>query len=127
MKDFSKERNVGTVSFTLKASFQEAGELAHQPVLVQIETLIRLAIEQRIYWGEAGNEARVPEDSVLRRFVFRDHEPHPDFAISGGAEIGRDPTQDRVVFAFQATGNPVLIGALSELARRTGNIETVPW
>jgi hypothetical protein len=127
MKDFSKERRVGPVSFTLKVSFQEAGELAHQPVLDRIETLIRLAIEQRIYWGEAGNEEKVPDDSVLRRFVFRDHAPNPDFAISGGAETGRDLTQDRVVFVFQATGDPVLIGALSELARSTGSIETVPW
>ena len=118
---------MGPVSFTLKVSFQEAGELAHQPVLDQIETLIRLAIEQRIYWGEAGDEEKVPDDSVLRRFVFRDQEPHPDFAIRGGAEIGRDSTQDRVVFSFQATGDPVLIAALSELARNTGNIETSPW
>jgi hypothetical protein len=88
---------------------------------------VRLAVEQRIYWGEAGNEERVPDDSVLRRFVFRDQKPHPDFAIISGAETGRDSSQDQVVFTFQATGDRVLMQALSELAERTGSIETMPW
>jgi hypothetical protein len=118
---------VGAISFTLKASFQEAGELAHYPISERIEMLVRLAVEQRIYWGEAGDEEKVPEDSVLRRFVFRDQKPHPDFAIIGGAEAWRDPSQGRVVFAFLAMGDEILLQALSELAERTGCIETVPW
>jgi hypothetical protein len=116
---------VGAFTFTLKASLQEAGELAHQPITERIETLVRLAVEQRIYWGEAGDEEKIPDDSVLRRFVFRDQKPNPDFAVIGGAETGRDPSQGRVVFAFQATGDGMQ--ALSELAERTGSIETVPW
>ena len=115
------------VSFTIKASIQEAGELAHQPLMERIATLIRLAVEQQIYWGEAGNEEKIPDDSVLRRFVFRDQEPHPDFAIIRGAETGRDPSQDRVVFAFQARGDTDLMQALAKLAGGTGNIETMPW
>lgn len=118
---------MGPVLFTLKASLREPGELAYQAVPDRIETLVRLAVEQRIYWGERGNEEKVPDDSVLRRFDFRDQGPHPEFAIEGGAETGRDPSQNRVVFTFRTTGDQVLLQALSELAGRTGSIETVPW
>ena len=121
---------MGPIAFTLKTSPQEAGEIASTPLPRRIEQLVRLAVEQRIYWGEAGEEAAVPDDSVLRRFVFRDCEPHPDFAVVDGAENGRESSEDagvRILFAFRATGDPELLRALADLAGRTGSLETVPW